>query len=116
MYLYKSTVQRLQELPLNMMLPTHPFMTPSIPSTTILKGKETINTYFEEILESIDIMQQAAVGVAPGWNKKPFRESYDEFVAKLPKEWGVLTIAELNKVPFYGAITFLNMMKKITGG
>jgi glyoxylase-like metal-dependent hydrolase (beta-lactamase superfamily II) len=110
---YEKTLERLKELPLKQLALTHPSESITMPSTNILRD-EDINRYLNELLDTIPIMRQAATKIAPTFSETPFWECYDEFVSSLPDEWGLKPSSEMAQVPFYGGVTFLNLMKKVT--
>jgi len=114
---YEQTIERIKAMKLNQLIMFHPGASITIDTTNRLVGDE-IDIYLGEILESIEIMREAAETIAEGGTFIPdpehFWASYDEFVGLLPEEWGMKpSNPNPDRKPFIAGYTFLNLMNKV---
>ena len=108
---YEKSLERVQKLPLKVLVHSHPFRGLTVPHTAIMRDME-IKQYLEECREFMQMLREAVKSVAPDLSRRPFVELYDEVVSKLPEEVG---LKKTNEMPrqFFSAATLLNCIKQI---
>jgi glyoxylase-like metal-dependent hydrolase (beta-lactamase superfamily II) len=108
---YEKSLKRVQQLPLEVLVHSHPFRGLTIPPSTLMRDGN-IKQYLEECLVFVQMLQEAAKSVAPHFYRKPFLKLYDEAVLRLPKEVGYKASSEMPE-QFFSAKTLLNCIKQL---
>jgi len=108
---YEKSLERVQNMPLKVMVHAHPSRGLTVPSATVMRDME-IKQYLVECLEFMQRLREAAKSVAPDFTKRPFLELYDEVVGMLPKEAGLKTTSEMPR-QFFSAHTLLKCIRQI---
>jgi len=109
---YERSLARVQQLPLKVLVHSHPFQSLTILRTTIMRDNE-IKQYLEECQEFANKLRQAAKRVAADLTMRPFYELYDEVIGMLPKESCLKRTSEMIRRQFFSAKTLLNYIKQI---
>jgi glyoxylase-like metal-dependent hydrolase (beta-lactamase superfamily II) len=109
---YETSLDRVQGMPLKVLVNSHPFRGITIRPSILLRDGE-IKTFIDECREFTRILRQAAAGIAPDLSSRPFLKLYDEVISKLPTEWGLKPSAQLRGL-FFSAATLLNCVRQIT--
>ena len=108
---YKKSLKRVQQLPLKVLVHSHPFRGLTMPPSALVRDRE-IKQYLEECLEFTQMLQEAAKSVAPHFSKKPFLKLYDEVVLSLPEEVGYKPSSEMPG-QLFSAKTLLNCIRQL---
>ena len=108
---YEKSLKRVQQLPLKVLVHSHPFRGLTIPPSAVMRDGK-IKQYLEECREFTQMLQEAAKSVAPHFSKKPFLELYDEAVLSLPKEVGYKPSSEMPG-QLFSAKTLLNCIRQL---
>jgi glyoxylase-like metal-dependent hydrolase (beta-lactamase superfamily II) len=108
---YEKSLQRVQQLPLEVLVHSHPFRGLTIPPSTVMRDGK-IKQYLEECLEFTQMLQEAAKSVAPHFSEKPFLKLYDEVALSLPKNVGFKPSSEMSG-QFFSAKTLLNCIRQL---
>ena len=108
---YERSLERVQNLPLKVLVHSHPFQSLTVERNTVMRDME-IKKYLDECRDFMQMLKEAAKSVAPELSKKPFAELYDEVVSILPEEAGLNKIKEMPP-QFFSPATLLNIIKQI---
>lgn len=108
---FESSLERVQEMPLKVMIHAHPFRGLTTPHATILQGAE-IGQFLKECLEFSRMVREAARSVAPYVSRKPFLELYDDAIGKLPAELGLNKINDMPR-QFFSPATLLHYVRQV---
>ena len=102
---YKTSLARLERLPIKYLLLSHDHRGLSSPPFHIKQGEE-VKKYLHDCYECANRVSEAIRAVGPPAPGKPIIEIYDQVVARLPQKMGFKPLSELNFVLF-SAMTIL---------
>lgn len=108
---YKRSLDRLKELPVRLMLQSHPFRGLFLPPFPI-KQREEIKEYLRDCSQVAEWISEAVSRIAPDMSGRPFMEIADEVVATLPKEAGFKPISQI-PMPRFNALTILSALSQL---
>jgi glyoxylase-like metal-dependent hydrolase (beta-lactamase superfamily II) len=100
---YKKSIQRLLEMPLQLLLCGHPYRAINLPSSPIRRGSE-IKEYLRDSLEVAKRIEEAAQNVEYRGEEGSLIETIDMVVAQLPEKMGFKMAADLAS-PLHSATT-----------
>jgi len=108
---YQRSLERLQGLPVQLMLQSHPFRGLSLPPSPIKQGEE-IKQYLRDSSQVAEWISEAVSRIAPDIFGKPFMEIADKVVATLPEKAGFKPISEI-PMPRFNALTILSALNRL---
>lgn len=108
---YENSLERVKDLPLKLLVHSHPFRGLTIPHKTFMRDME-IKQYLEECKEFAQMLKEGARKVAPDLSKRPFMELYNKVVQGLPKDVGFKPASETPR-QFFSAKTLLNCITQM---
>ena len=100
---YEGSLERLQQLPVKLMLHAHDFRGVKLPSTP-MKRSDEVRQFVRDCQEFTKRIGEVVRHIAPHASGKPIMDVYDEVVDKLPKEMGFKPASQVPK-PFFAAMT-----------
>jgi len=100
---YESSLQRLQGLPLRLILQAEHGRGITRPPSPIVQSEE-IKQYLQDSHEVAERIVEVVRQVAPDASGKPFMEVANEVIARLPKEMDFKPISQL-PMPLFGGLT-----------
>ncbi|MFC1862472.1 MBL fold metallo-hydrolase [Thermodesulfobacteriota bacterium] len=108
---YERSLERVQQMPLKLLVHSHPFRGLTVPHSAIMRDGE-IKQYLEECMEFTEKLREAVKSVAPDFTKKPFLELYDKVALSLPRDVGFKRASEMSG-QFFSAKTLLNCITQM---
>ena len=108
---YERSLERLQRLPLELILHAHDFRGLTLPPSS-MRRREEIRQYLQDCREVAKQISEAVQRIAPYASGKSFIEVTDEVVAQLPKEMGFKPASQALQ-PFFGAITVFSYLSRV---
>ncbi len=107
---YEKSLERVQQMPLKVLVHSHPFRGLSTPPSNLMRNGE-IKQFLEECGEFAQRLREAANLVTPDFSKKRFLELYVEVALSFPKEVGFKPSGEMLR-QFFSAATLLTCIKE----
>jgi glyoxylase-like metal-dependent hydrolase (beta-lactamase superfamily II) len=98
---YIASLQRLQKMPIRMLLCGHRYQGLGLPSSSVREGQE-VDVFIRQSLELAERIDSAVMKVYSERSDKSFTQLVDEVIALLPKEMGFQPITTL-EAPFLTA-------------
>jgi glyoxylase-like metal-dependent hydrolase (beta-lactamase superfamily II) len=84
---YEVSLERLQRLPIEIILHAHGYRGLTSPSSTMRRGEE-VRQYLRDCQEVAKRIGEVVRDIAPHASGRPFTEVYDQIVGRLPREMG----------------------------
>ena len=108
---YEKSVERLEGIPVQLLLCAHHYRGLSLPPSPIKRGEE-VRQYLQDSQQAAKSLSKAVRDVAPRALGKPFMEVANEVIAKLPKEMGFTIPMETQNI--YCAMTILFYLNQVS--
>jgi len=107
---YKRSLERLNNLPLQLILQGHQFRGRVLPPSAIRK-REEIPQYLQDCSEVVELINEAMNHIVPHASGKTVIGIADELVAKLPQDMGFKPVSQLSE-PLLGAMTVFYLLRE----
>lgn len=107
---YKRSLERLNNLPLRLILQGHPLRGRILPPSAIRK-REEIPQYLQDCNEVVERINEAMSHIVPHASGRTVIELADELVAKLPQDMGFKPVSQLSE-PLLGAMTVFFLLRE----
>ncbi len=107
---YEKSLERLQEIPIKILLCAHHYRGLNLPPSPIKRGEE-VRQYLQDSQQAAKQIAQAIRYIAPRASDRPFMEVANEAISRLPKEMGFTSPMETQSI--YSAMTILSHLRQV---